>query len=279
MSWWILGGVVGVWGVCGVLAYGLYGHSWPHFVGVVAGLGAALSIFIFLAVLERRARHGSRQGTQNPHGGAGGVAAVPSSSYPAQLALTTYHLGAPGHYSITLPALQPVTGHYSITLPALQPVAPYAPPRRISTKVETALVAGPIIAYRAWAVSGNYLTGIGSGHGQLWHPGQPLKAVCLASGPSHANPPPLSKCSCGIYALKRTEIGMEDSQVFGKVALWGTVIEHEGGYRAEYAYPFAFIVPTVTLVMPGFPQPPSEILALAERYGIRVESSVEWISE
>jgi hypothetical protein len=30
------------------------------------------------------------------------------------------------------------------------------------------------------------------------------------------------------------------SNVFGKVALWGAIIEHKNGYRAEYAYPLEF---------------------------------------
>lgn len=32
-----------------------------------------------------------------------------------------------------------------------------------------------------------------------------------------------------------------DSTITGKVALWGKVIEHEKGYRAQYAYPIEFV--------------------------------------
>lgn len=32
--------------------------------------------------------------------------------------------------------------------------------------------------------------------------------------------------------------------VYGRVAIWGKVIEHELGYRAEFAYPQSLIVPT-----------------------------------
>ena len=31
----------------------------------------------------------------------------------------------------------------------------------------------------------------------------------------------------------------------GLVALWGRVIEHEHGYRAQFAYPAAFVEPTL----------------------------------
>lgn len=61
-----------------------------------------------------------------------------------------------------------------------------------------------------------------------------------------ADPPPPHQecpdrnCSCGIYAHKDKMAGYHPSppnRAWGKVALWGRVIEHERGYRAEYAYP------------------------------------------
>ena len=30
-------------------------------------------------------------------------------------------------------------------------------------------------------------------------------------------------------------------EVFGRVALWGTIVEHEDGYRAQFSYPVEFI--------------------------------------
>jgi len=53
---------------------------------------------------------------------------------------------------------------------------------------------------------------------------------------------PAFGCSCGIYAVPaRTETLLSYNQLhwrwIGPVALWGTVVEHKGGYRASRAYP------------------------------------------
>lgn len=78
--------------------------------------------------------------------------------------------------------------------------------------------------------------------------------------------PPDRTCECGIYALKnlddakkyydglsrtprffRTPTGLVENAfpahpiITGRLALWGKVIEHERGYRAQYAYPESFI--------------------------------------
>lgn len=92
--------------------------------------------------------------------------------------------------------------------------------------------------------------------GVVWLPGEPLLAECL--GPRliplprlrpHAAPGP--RCECGIYAtdLARASRYLRDSipfdlgRVLGRVALWGTVVECERGYRASHAYPVALYVP------------------------------------
>ena len=69
-----------------------------------------------------------------------------------------------------------------------------------------------------------------------------------------------------VYTLTADQSGM----VVGQVALWGTVIEHERGYRAQYAYP-ALI--DLAPPMPGFPRPASLLRlakAIRERYGCEV---------
>jgi hypothetical protein len=68
-----------------------------------------------------------------------------------------------------------------------------------------------------------------------WQPGEALQARYFppAAGSPHGP---------GIYAAK-TEAGAVEAMrdwtgaVYGTVALWGTVIEHVRGYRAQYAYP------------------------------------------
>jgi hypothetical protein len=56
------------------------------------------------------------------------------------------------------------------------------------------------------------------------------------------------ECACGIYAykLRFDAQSMENApsmktHVFGEVWLWGRIVEHQGGYRAQYAYPKAFV--------------------------------------
>ena len=47
-------------------------------------------------------------------------------------------------------------------------------------------------------------------------------------------------CSCGIHAFKMNyhpNDYLDINAIIGIVALWGRVIEHENGYRAEFAYP------------------------------------------
>jgi hypothetical protein len=46
---------------------------------------------------------------------------------------------------------------------------------------------------------------------------------------------------CGIYALKTIKLDFFDygpwKTISGQVYLWGLIVEHELGYRAQYAYP------------------------------------------
>ena len=56
------------------------------------------------------------------------------------------------------------------------------------------------------------------------------------------HPSPEVSCDCGIYGSKYYDPRYYDSSVFGIVKLWGRIIEHEYGYRSQYAYPESFIV-------------------------------------
>ena len=67
------------------------------------------------------------------------------------------------------------------------------------------------------------------------------------------------------------------THVLGQIALWGRVIEHEHGYRAEWGYPWCVEVSKeaepMPSPMPGFPwTPPESSLAdqLRETYGCKV---------
>jgi hypothetical protein len=104
----------------------------------------------------------------------------------------------------------------------------------------------PVVAYRAWRLSRRGLTSV---NGEFWHPNQKLQAVCRKSAwyrlfRSHT--PPHGNCSCGIYAAKSFDhlrgIGYADQGVRGEVYLWGTVVEHKLGWRAQFAYPKTLVV-------------------------------------
>ncbi len=69
-----------------------------------------------------------------------------------------------------------------------------------------------------------------------WPPAEPARATCVRPKLHRA---PFPHCTCGLYATRSEELlrRTRNPAVVGTVALWGRVIEHELGYRAEYAYP------------------------------------------
>ena len=104
----------------------------------------------------------------------------------------------------------------------------------------------PIVGYRAWSWAGpHYLKSLTNQ--QPWPPGKPMVAKCQA-WPHHKAPQEI--CTCGIYALKTiTQKNRNQFPQFprgdktwpclivGEVYLWGKVIEHQYGWRAQFAYP------------------------------------------
>lgn len=121
----------------------------------------------------------------------------------------------------------------------------------------------PFVAYRAW----NWTTeGITSLNGAVWTPKVAFEAMCHYAdvGPSmqaaacspvaknfweqrrHHVPEP--SCSCGMYAginmQHLLDIGYIQRGIHGGVALWGRLYRHTLGWRAQYAYPKCFVVPT-----------------------------------
>ena len=92
------------------------------------------------------------------------------------------------------------------------------------------------------------------GNDTIYVPREKIEARCeqvstigtlvLGKDPSEQQAPHLT-CTCGIYAYKEKprllrEIGKTNSGlrlVYGEINLWGKVIEHEDGYRAQFGYP------------------------------------------
>jgi hypothetical protein len=60
------------------------------------------------------------------------------------------------------------------------------------------------------------------------------------------------KCTCGIYGSKdldrlRRSQYWQFGGVHGEVNLWGSVVEHERGFRAQFAYPKTLHLPSEML--------------------------------
>lgn len=99
----------------------------------------------------------------------------------------------------------------------------------------------PILAWRTWILAGSPDGGEVRllplfGDRRPWPPREPHRAWCVRRG---RHPVPSLTCTCGLYATHGLE-GLRRSRdpgVLGTVALWGRVVEHAAGYRAEYAYP------------------------------------------
>ena len=99
----------------------------------------------------------------------------------------------------------------------------------------------PILAWRTWALTGHrdgtdLLLRPVAGRSRPWKPMQPVEAACKHAR-MHAAPH--IECTCGLHGTHELDILRRTRcpAVLGRVALWGRVIEHELGYRAQYAYP------------------------------------------
>jgi hypothetical protein len=98
----------------------------------------------------------------------------------------------------------------------------------------------PVVGYRVWRWDA---TGLKSLNGSQWQPGKTIEAECRIQG----HEAPQADCKCGIHAAKtvahlRRE-GYDRYGIYGEVYLWGTVVEHQQGWRAQFAYPKNFVVP------------------------------------
>jgi len=111
----------------------------------------------------------------------------------------------------------------------------------VANAIDVETSVEPIVAWRTWAFTGrrdgsDLLLRPVAGRSRPWRPMQTAEAVCKHTR-MHASPN--VGCTCGLHGthgidiLRRTRC----PAVLGRVALWGRVIEHDFGYRAQYAYP------------------------------------------
>lgn len=149
---------------------------------------------------------------------------------------------------------------------------------------ETVQVADPItpvVGWRAWRVTPAGLASVN--HPWLWVPKETSTAQCLINGaramlllkygaPDQVpHSAPLEGCTCGFYtARERWRLSGYPLDVIGRVAMWGKVIEYDGGWRAEKAYPQAFFVT---------PEKREELRPVLERYGVPILSTYDLPAE
>lgn len=111
-------------------------------------------------------------------------------------------------------------------------------------------VVEPIVGYRAWRIENDVLCSTTYRH-NIWLPGKTLKAKCSYDSTENnkrctlqhsLHHPPHKGGLCGFYAYNEPEwniiklkVGGCYSLALGEVELWGKIIEHEVGYRGQYA--------------------------------------------
>ena len=115
------------------------------------------------------------------------------------------------------------------------------------------MVREPIVGWRQWNfMYPHFLANLGND--TIYVPREKIEARCeqystigtlvLGKDPSEQQAPHLT-CTCGIYAYKEKPRLLREMRniysglrlVYGEINLWGKVIEHEDGYRAQFGYP------------------------------------------
>jgi hypothetical protein len=76
--------------------------------------------------------------------------------------------------------------------------------------------------------------------GERWPAREVAQARCPPrAGSGHRSPE--ARCTCGLYVVDGLDrlpaITGRDVTVIGSASIWGRLVEHESGFRAEFAYP------------------------------------------
>jgi hypothetical protein len=100
------------------------------------------------------------------------------------------------------------------------------------------LVLGQVDAWRAWRLRRRRSSVVlmPNGRGSAWPARRSIIATCWRVRRHDA---PVAGCTCGLYGVEDPELlrHARSPAVVGRVALWGTVAEHDLGYRGRVAYP------------------------------------------
>ena len=131
----------------------------------------------------------------------------------------------------------------------------------------------PLIGWRAWHIvptpDGPRLHSIG--RDVTWQPGREHHASCRRHQPwlrrrraGRGHAAPATSCSCGVWAVQTPTHAASALDIYGRswkpihrvlgrVSLWGTIVEHDRGWRAELAYPAELFIPRRRLHGPDVP--------------------------
>lgn len=104
----------------------------------------------------------------------------------------------------------------------------------------------PAVGWKVWRVEDGVLLSVL--YGDPWPVDEPVRATCRRH--LHvAHEAPAVNCECGIHAGRELRawdhylaVGAEE-RVFGRVLLWGAVVEGISAWRAELARPVEIFVP------------------------------------
>jgi hypothetical protein len=121
----------------------------------------------------------------------------------------------------------------------------------------TGIVLGEIEGFRAWRIFNGLLVSMAVD--DVWLPGEPMTAKDVDVGNHN-----------GAHAFKTIKQAIDysvshENVAIGRVKLWGQIIEHELGYRAEFSKPIEIISCRWRKLDGSFGLP----IEIAKRYGIK----------
>jgi hypothetical protein len=150
----------------------------------------------------------------------------------------------------------------------------------------------PIVGWRQWNfMYPHFLANLRKD--TIYVPREKIEARCEQEDHSEQQAPHLT-CTCGIYAYKEKPRLLGDIRitygrplappvsglrlVYGEINLWGKVIEHEDGYRAQFGYPKRLWCTPAIEPLAGWIGyvygVPCEVMPSGDGEGIKVKSTI-----